>query len=58
MTDTETYFCFEFSPDPPFFIRLDDQVVVIEVLDDEALLLVHREQDLLHGGVAAQGDAE
>ena len=27
-------------------------MVVIEVLDDEALFLVQREQDLLHGRIA------
>ena len=57
-TRRATHLRLELAPDAVLLVGLDDDVEVVEVLDDEALLLVHREQDLLHGGVAAQGGAE
>lgn len=42
----------QFSPDSPLFVRLDDQMMLVEVLDNERLLLVHREKNLLYCGVA------
>ena len=44
----------ELSPHPILFVRLDHYMVVIQVLDDEAHFLVHRQQDLLHGRVAVR----
>lgn len=49
----KTYLSLKLPPDPKLLVRLDHDVKVVQVIDDEAPLLVHGEQYLLHGGVAA-----
>jgi len=44
----------QISPDPPLLICFDDYMEVIQILNDKALLLVHSEQNLLHGGIASK----
>ena len=48
-----TYFELELAPDTVLLVRLDDDMVVIQILDDEVLLLVQGEKDLLYGRIAA-----
>ena len=50
--DQWTHLSLELSPHPILFVRLNHYMVVIQVLDDEAHFLVHRQQDLLHRRVA------
>ena len=47
-----THLSLKLAPNAILLICLYDDMVVIEVLDDEALFLVQREQDLLHGRIA------
>lgn len=42
-----THLSFKLQPHSPLLVRLDDDVILIKVLDDEALLIVHVQQDLL-----------
>lgn len=41
----------EFKPHSVLVVRLDDDMVLVQILDDEALLLVQGQQDLLDRGV-------
>jgi len=42
----------ELFPHSVLFVGLDDDVEIVEVLDDEVVPLVHRQEDLLHRGIA------
>ena len=44
---TRPYLQLELFPHSVLFVGLDDDMKVIEVLDDEVVSLVHRQQDLL-----------
>ena len=51
-SNIRSHLSFELPSNPKLLISFDDEMEVIKILDYEALLLVHREQDLLHGRVA------
>ena len=56
-TATVTHLHFKFFSDAELLVGLDDEMVLVEVLNDEVLLVIHGEQDLLHGRVADERPA-
>jgi len=48
------YLGLKFLAHAVLLVGFDDKVMVVKVLDDKVVLVIHREQDLFHGRVAAQ----
>ena len=42
----------ELFPHPVLLVSLDDDVEIVEILYDEVIPLVHRQKNLLNGGIA------